>query len=105
MRRIALAALVLAAATLPAMSGEDGRIHRGRVFAQTWCSHCHAIGKYGASPLAEATPFRDLHKRYPVEDLTESLGEGISTGHPAMPQFRLDVPQIDDLIAYLRSLE
>jgi hypothetical protein len=27
------------------------------------------------------------------------------TGHPAMPQFRLEMAQIGDLIAYLKSLE
>ena len=37
--------------------------------------------------------------------LTEALAEGIMTGHPAMPQFKLDVAQIGDLIAYLKSLE
>ena len=105
MRRFVLAILLLAAMPVPAMSGTDGRIQRGRGLAQTLCSRCHAVGKHGLSPLAIAPPFRDLHKRYPVEDLTEALGEGISTGHPTMPEFRFDGPHIDDLIAYLRSLE
>ena len=60
----------------------------------------------GESPLAKAPPFRALHERYPVENLSEALAEGIRTGHPAMPQFdALDVEQIDELIAYLKSLE
>ena len=33
------------------------------------------------------------------------MAEGIVTGHPNMPQFELDAAQIDDLIAYLKSLE
>jgi hypothetical protein len=27
------------------------------------------------------------------------------TGHPAMPEFRLDPAQIGDVLAYLKSLE
>ena len=52
-----------------------------------------------------APPFRTLHERYPVESLQESLAEGIVTGHPSMPEFRLDPGQVADVIAYLKSLE
>jgi cytochrome c len=52
-----------------------------------------------------APPFRTLHTKYPVENLAESLAEGIMTGHPTMPQFRLDPGQIGDVIAYLKTLE
>ena len=63
-------------------------------------------GRSGESPLAKAPPFRALHERYPVENLSEALAEGIRTGHPEMPQFdALDTEQIDELIAYLKSLE
>jgi len=40
-----------------------------------------------------------------VENLAEALAEGIVTAHPAMPQFRLEVGEVGDLIAYLKSLE
>jgi hypothetical protein len=46
-----------------------------------------------------------LHKRYPVETLEEALGEGITTGHPTMPEFRLDPGQVGDFIAFLKTLE
>jgi cytochrome c len=52
-----------------------------------------------------APPFRELHNRYPVETLEESLAEGIVTGHADMPQFQLSPDQIDDLIAFLKTLE
>lgn len=83
----------------------DVRARRGETIARTNCAGCHAIGRVGASPLAEAPPFRDLHRRYPVTDLAEALAEGITTGHPAMPEFRLDPDEAQALIAYLRSLE
>jgi len=80
-------------------------VERGFVFAKANCSICHAIGLYDESPLAIAPPLRTLHELYPVETLEESLAEGIVTGHPSMPQFQLDGAQINNLIAYLKSLE
>ena len=73
--------------------------------AQANCAQCHAIGPIRESPLRIAPPFRTLHERYPVDTLAEALAEGIVTGRPSMPEFRLDVAQINDLIAYLQSLE
>lgn len=81
------------------------REQRGLTFARANCASCHSIDKGTPSPLKEALPFRDLHKRYPVESLEEALGEGIVTGHPNMPEFRLDGAQIGDLISYLKWLE
>lgn len=88
-----------------AARAEDGSPALGQKLAQEWCAKCHAIGPFGASPLPVAPPFRDLHLRYDVEDLAESLAEGILVGHPTMPNFRFDPDQIANLIAYLKSLE
>jgi cytochrome c len=84
---------------------QDFAADRGRRFAQANCSHCHAIGRFGESPLPIAPPFRTLHEKYPVEYLEEAFAEGIVSGHPSMPQFELPPDQIRDLIAYLKSLE
>lgn len=46
-----------------------------------------------------------LVMRYPVEELEESLAEGIMTGHPSMPQFQFEADQINDFIKFLKSLE
>lgn len=83
----------------------DPQEQRGRTFAQTNCAMCHAVGRTGDSPLKIAPPFRILHERYPVEELSESLAEGIVTGHPTMPQFQLPSDQVGDLVAYLKTLE
>ena len=76
-----------------------------KAFAQTNCSRCHSIDKVTPSSLAIAPPFRTLHLRYPVESLEEALGEGIVTGHPGMPEFKLDPGQVGDFISFLKSLE
>src|SRR3954452_3847027 len=78
---------------------------RGKTFALNNCARCHSIDKVTQSPLKIAPPFRTLHLRYPIETLGESLAEGISTGHPTMPEFRLDPDQIHDLLSYLKTLE
>jgi mono/diheme cytochrome c family protein len=78
---------------------------RGLTFVRVNCSRCHAIGKVGESPLQIAPAFRTLHLRYPIESLSEAFAEGIVTGHPSMPEFQLDPPQIADVISYLKSLE
>jgi cytochrome c len=77
----------------------------GKAFAQANCSHCHSIDKVTQSTMAIAPPFRTLHERYPVESLEEALAEGIMTGHPSMPEFRLDPGQIGDFISFLKTLE
>ena len=83
-------------------------IERGRAYAQRHCATCHAIGPTGSRPYAPAPPFRTLHERYDVEALAEALAEGMIVGHGGarqMPQFVLSPVEIDDLLAYLKSLE
>lgn len=109
--RLLIAALQVALpvalpAVLPtAAHALDAQARRGETIARTNCARCHAIGRVGPSPLAEAPPFRALHRRYPVTDLSEALAEGITTGHPTMPEFRLDPDEAQALIAYLQTLE
>ena len=93
--------VLLSAAMIQA---QNPPIERGLALAQTNCAGCHAIGPTGESPLPKAPPFRALHRRYPVENLAEAFAEGIRVAHP-MPEFRLAPSQIEDLIAYLKSLE
>jgi mono/diheme cytochrome c family protein len=71
----------------PAWAAEKDLTDKGEVLVKKNCSRCHAIGKEGDSPHPEAPPFRTLSSRYPIEDLSESLAEGIVSGHPDMPIF------------------
>ena len=104
MKRLAFLCIALVLGS-SAVVAQSGRVQRGFTFAQTNCSQCHAIGRYGDSPLPEAPPFRTLHTLYPIENLAEAFAEGITTGHPSMPQFELDPAQINDLLAYLQSIQ
>lgn len=90
-------------------------ISQGQRVAQRSCGGCHAVAD-GPSPLADAPPFRDLHRRYPAGGLkqlldegmlpsTRPLEEGSRPGHPRMPEAKLDLDEVAALTAYLRGLE
>ena len=96
-------ALLIAAASLAAAPSPDPA--KGRFLAEKYCAGCHAVGPIGASRRAAAPPFRQLQARYPVEALQEALAEGISTGHPEMPEFVFFPGDIDNFIAYLKTFE
>jgi len=78
---------------------------RGRLLAERNCVMCHAVGRADPSANPAAPPFRELNRRYDVEDLGEALAEGIITGHPAMPEHRFSPAEVNDLIRYLRSIQ
>src|SRR5262245_39975621 len=70
-------------------AGEDAALvrKRGEALLAANCARCHAIGRTGASPHPAAPLFRTLSDKYPIEGLAEALAEGISVGHPDMPEF------------------
>jgi cytochrome c len=78
---------------------------RGLTFARLHCAQCHSLDVVSESPIKIAPPFRDLQRKYPVDNLRRPLSEGIIANHPTMPQFRLDADQVNDVIAFMKSLE
>lgn len=78
---------------------------KGEVLVRENCSRCHAIGTEGDSPHPDAPPFRTLSSKYPVEDLAESLAEGIVSGHPDMPIFVFSPHDVAAIIEYLQSIQ
>jgi cytochrome c len=106
MLRLWIGGGVLAAALAMAAPGAAATsVEHGHAIVQRNCSVCHAVGTQGSSHNPEAPLFRELHTRYPVEMLAEALAEGILTAHPAMPQFVFTPPEINDIIAYLKSIQ
>jgi len=99
--RHGLIGLLLITPALAATRAEQ----RGKAFARANCANCHAIDRVSRSPLEDAPPLRNLHRRYPIESLGEALAEGIYTGHADMPAFELSPDQIHDLLSYLKTLE
>ncbi|WP_374472734.1 cytochrome c [Phenylobacterium sp.] len=105
MRAAVLALALLSLPALAAAAEPDASRERGRTLVQRHCAGCHAVGPQGRSPNPAAPPFRELHKRYPVENLAEALAEGIIVGHPAMPEMRFPPADVNAVIRYLKSVQ
>jgi len=87
--------------------GADDPQSRGRQLAERMCAGCHALAPGQASPVPQAPSLTRISERYPVDSLAESLAEGVVTGHNGMrmPEFQLTTDQINDLLAYLGSIQ
>lgn len=91
---------ILVIATLgwaAAAHAAEGSAELGAAIADRWCSHCHVAGGSGsdtAPPLAILAQGRD----------DAWLRTFLSKPHGAMPDFSLTTQEIDDLVAYLRTL-
>ena len=89
----------------PATAAEKDLTAKGEALVRENCSRCHAIGKEGDSPHPQAPPFRTLSNKYPIENLAESLAEGIVSGHPDMPIFVFSPQDVAAIINYLQSVQ
>jgi cytochrome c len=98
-------ALAFAACTTPEPTAAASPTRSGRALVERHCSACHAIGRSDSSRHASAPPFRRLSHNYPVSALEESLAEGIIVGHPDMPEFRFEAPEVAAIISYLESIQ
>lgn len=105
-RRLSCGAMLMVLATSAAsgvLKAQD--VGAGQHLAEKNCARCHAIGRTGSSTHKEAPPFTEIVKLYPPAVLAEALAEGLSTGHPDMPEFVFSAEEGDSLIAYLESLQ
>jgi len=96
--------LVLGSIAASAAGADDDLVAKGHAILAEKCARCHAIEMTGDSTHPKAPPFREVVKRYPVEDLAEALAEGIVSGHPDMPVFTFEPAEIDAILAYLNGL-
>lgn len=101
MHTLLLLSVVMLTASAVAQPSDE---KRGRDLLERLCSNCHGIGPNDRSRHALAPPFRQLMKRYKAEVLAEALAEGLSTGHPDMPEFTFQPEQIRVIIEYLDRL-
>jgi mono/diheme cytochrome c family protein len=101
----ACAAILLASLGLYAIQAKADSVSHGKALVETNCARCHAVGKTDKSKHPDAPAFRTLSQRYPITDLEEALAEGISTGHPDMPEWVANPDQIAAIIAYIESLQ
>ena len=88
-----------------AVAPTRGDAAEGHRLAEVYCARCHAIGLTGESTHPMSPPFRELSRAYPINALEEAFAEGVLVGHPDMPEFQLEPAQIDDLLAYIQSIQ
>ena len=96
---------LLACAAVGAASAENADLAYGRELVEANCARCHAIGQDDESAHPEAPAFRTLTERYPLDALEEAFVEGITTGHPDMPEFVASPEQIGAIISFLDTLQ
>lgn len=100
-----LAAVAFVTPAGSALAADKGLADKGETIVREHCARCHAVGRTGESPNPVSPPFRTLSLQYPVENLAESLAEGIMSGHPDMPVFVFSPHDVDSIIAYLQSIQ
>jgi mono/diheme cytochrome c family protein len=94
-----------AAASVETNGASVGDVGAGRAMAERLCARCHAIAGPGPSPLAQAPLFSGFERKWPVEYLAEAMAEGLVIGHGPMPEFTFTPEEIDDMIAYLDTVQ
>ena len=107
MHRIVFLVGLLTIAVMPPIFAEERNAPaaRGEELLRANCARCHAVGRAGASPHPAAPPFRVLSRRFKIEGLAEALAEGLSTGHPDMPEFVFEPEDVGAIINYLQSIQ
>jgi cytochrome c len=99
-----VAAGALTACPLSAQESTSS-LKRGEALLTRNCARCHATGSAGLSPHPDAPPFRTLARKYPIDGLAEALAEGLSVGHPDMPEFVFEPEDVGAILGYLKSIQ
>jgi mono/diheme cytochrome c family protein len=100
-----LVTMITMSVVAPVLAQEATLAGRGELLLTRNCARCHAVGPTGASPHPAAPPFRTLSRKYKIEGLAEALAEGLSTGHPDMPEFVFAPEDVGAIIDYLQSIQ
>lgn len=74
----------------------------GEALAKNICAECHFVLANQESPSADVPSFVDIAARH--KNLSD-LARILAGPHPRMPDARLSKTQIEDLAAYIRSLD
>jgi cytochrome c len=104
--RLAIVVLLLGTSATVAEESVPSPLERqGRALAERMCSECHAIGRSGQSPHANAPAFRALDRRLDLDGFMDRLREGLMVDHPDMPTFRFTREDARAFLLYLRSIQ
>ena len=91
-----IALIMIAASAARAQDAETGKD-----LAERWCRGCHVVGP-ASGGSDEAPPFRQIAPKAASDP--DKLRAWLVNPHPPMPDPGLTTRQIEDIIAYIRSL-
>ncbi len=74
----------------------------GKTIAKRWCAACHVVAGDQKSASADVPPFADIALRRADP---KALANFLADPHPKMPDMHLSRREIDDIVAYIRSLD
>lgn len=100
-----LTASLLALLILSSAAQAQDPARHGRALLKEYCASCHAIGRNGKSPVRGAPPLRVLGRSFDLDEFPRLLRRGISSSHPAMPEFKFSEDDARAATAYLRSIQ
>jgi cytochrome c6 len=91
------------ATLLPAslMAGDGAAVFKAS------CASCHGQDAKGQTPVGKSLKIKDLHTAEVQKESAADLAKVISDGKGKMPAFKskLTKAQIDDVVAYIKSLK
>ena len=95
-------AIVAAMLLVGAAQARAADARMGSSLAHQWCANCHVIG--GATRGQDsAPPFETIAAKHAGDEAW--LRAWLTNPHPPMPDMHLSREEIDDLIAYLKTLQ
>lgn len=97
----ALAVALFGGLTAAAPSRAGDAAH-GAVIAKRWCASCHVVARDQTSAVADAPSFFDIALR---RTNRKEIANFLIDPHPPMPNMHLSRREIDDIVAYIRSLD
>ncbi len=100
---IALLAVLLALAGGTALAQDP--VRHGRALVKEFCAPCHSISRTGRSPHADAPPLRTMGRNFDLDAFPRTLVRGITSTHPAMPEFKFDYDDARAVRDYLRTIQ
>ncbi len=97
-----LSTLAALAFALPASSALAADPEQGLVIAKRWCAACHLVSPEQTRAVADVPSFAAVARmKLPADSLKAFLADP----HPRMPNMDLTRSEIEDIVAYIRSLD
>jgi len=97
--RLGLALIFAAACAAQAAAGDPDA---GKRLTQQWCTGCHVVGSSGNTGTDAAPPLPVIAQQKGKDP--QWIKAWLTQPHPPMPNLNLSRQEIDDITAYLTSL-